>query len=82
MFTSLSNTYISQLALRLGMDILDKGMGGSCFCEPEVANWIKDTECNLILLELSVNMIYGYTDEEYKERAGNIIKNALSTESR
>ncbi len=74
-----SNTYISQLALRLGMDILDNGMGGSCFCEPEVANWIKDTECNLILLELSVNMIYGYTDEEYKERAGNIIKNALST---
>jgi hypothetical protein len=72
-----SNSYISRMARRLGVDVLNKGMGGSCFCEKEVAEYISTVNWDFAVLELAVNMIDLYTPLEFEKRAGYVIEKAL-----
>lgn len=60
--------YVAQVARRLGADLLNLGMGGSCHCEPELADYIaRRTDWHVATLALSVNMM-GFSDEEFRER--------------
>ncbi|WP_214628493.1 SGNH/GDSL hydrolase family protein [Paenibacillus agaridevorans] len=52
-----SSSYIQQLGRRTGMDIMNKGLSGSCFCERGMANYLRRAEgWGTALLELGVNM--------------------------
>jgi len=73
------NSYIQQAARRMGVDVLNKGIGGSCHCEPEVADYIASEEWDFITLEIGVNMRGKFTPEEFEERARYLIKRALES---
>lgn len=62
--------------------MLNKGMGGSCFCEKEVGDYIKTAECDCILLELGVNMMDTFSVNEFYDRATYIVRSALDTEKK
>ncbi len=69
-----TNSYIMQAARRLGVDVLNKGMGGSCLCEREIADYLAENgEWDLLTLELGVNMRGGFTPEEFEEHAGYLV---------
>ncbi|MBC2715917.1 MAG: hypothetical protein HF978_11470 [Desulfobacteraceae bacterium] len=51
-------TYVEQVGIRLGADVINLGCGGSAFCEPEIADYIAArTDWNFATLALSVNML-------------------------
>ncbi len=65
-----SNCFVQQAARRLGVDVLSLGQGGSCLCEPEVADFIANRDdWDFVTLEIGVNMRKGYTKEQFKQRA-------------
>ncbi len=70
-----SNAYISKLAHKLGVNIENKGVGGGCMCEKEVADYISGRKCDLLYLELGVNMFSRFTPEEFYERAAYLMSN-------
>ncbi|OWA33946.1 hypothetical protein B9G55_16535 [Saccharibacillus sp. O16] len=63
------SAYIDQTARRLGMDLYNLGMSGSCLCEPEMIDWIADRrDWDILFLELGVNMRDGMDDDEFRRR--------------
>ncbi len=73
------NTYIQQAARRLGVDVLNKGIGGSCFCEPEMAEYLSEMkEWDFATLEIGVNMRGLFAREEFEDRARNLISSMLN----
>ena len=77
-----SNAYISVMAYELGIDMLNKGMGGSCMCDKVVADYIEREEWDFVLLELGVNMINIFTPEEFGQRADYLLGQCLSTDKK
>ncbi len=66
--------YIYQAAHRLGVDVYNQGLSGSCHCEPEVADYFASRQdWDLITLELGVNMRQGFTPEEFEKRASHLV---------
>ena len=63
------NAYIHQAAGRLGVDVLNKGIGGACFCEPQIADFFAGQEWDIATLEIGVNMRELFTEAEFEERA-------------
>ncbi|MNR15996.1 hypothetical protein D3C85_1325610 [compost metagenome] len=54
-------------------------MGGSCLCEPEVANFLADySNWDIATLELGVNMRGHFTLEEFTARAYYLIEQMVS----
>lgn len=74
-----SQSYIQLLARKLGIDVLNKGMGGSCMCESAVGDYIAKADADLFFLELGINMVTIHPAEVFYERASYIIKKAVST---
>ncbi|SFL35713.1 Lysophospholipase L1 [Paenibacillus sp. 1_12] len=73
------NAYIQQTARRLGFDILNKGMGGSCLCEAEMADFLADQPAwDVATLELGVNMREIFSTEEFKSRARYLIEQIVT----
>ena len=69
-----TNSYIMQAARGLKVDVLDKGMGGSCLCENEVADFLAlDCNWDFATLELGVNMRESFTPDEFEEFAHYLI---------
>ncbi|WP_248924721.1 GDSL-type esterase/lipase family protein [Paenibacillus hamazuiensis] len=69
------NSYIQQAARRLGFDVLNKGLGGSCFCEKETADFFAaHPGWDVATLELGVNMRGFFTTEQFAERAGYLVR--------
>lgn len=68
-------TYVSQAARRLGVDLLNLGVGGSAYCEPELADYIADRDdWDFATLALSVNMIgAGFSLEAFYERVSYMV---------
>ncbi len=64
-----SNSYIFKLAKNLGVDIENKGVGGGCFCEQEVADFLVNKKCHMFFLELGTNMIDCMDALEYYDKA-------------
>lgn len=63
-----TNSYIYNVGLQLGMDVLCKGMGGSCFCEEDATEYFERESWDMAILELGVNMVSSYPVELFKER--------------
>ncbi len=63
------SAYIEQAARRLGLDLHNLGMSGSCLCEPELIDWIADRrDWGILFLELGVNMRDGMDGREFRGR--------------
>lgn len=74
-----SNSYIQQAAKRLKVDVLCNGLGGSCICEREMADFLAERgDWDFITLELGVNMRLLFTEKEFEERTGYLIKTLLA----
>ena len=72
--TGIHLAYVSQTARRLGVDLCNLGVGGSAFCEPELANLIAEREdWDFATLSLSVNMVGGFSVEEFRDRVSYMI---------
>lgn len=69
-------TYVAQAAWRLGADLINLGLGGSAWCEPELADYIGDRDdWDVASLALSVNMIGGgFGDDEFRERVTYMVE--------
>lgn len=72
--------YAAALSRLLKSDILNKGVGGSCFLEKEAAdtfaamkNW------DYALLELGVNMIPAFSADEFSDRCSYFLKTMAAT---
>lgn len=74
-----TNAYIYTLGRRLGCDVLCKGMGGSCFMQPRVAEYIATADADAILLELGINMVDIFSAEEFYKRAKYTVKCAIES---
>ncbi len=69
---SYSNAHIFKLAQKLGVNIENKGVGGGCFCEQEVLDYLAAKKCDLLYLELGINMLGWLEAEKYYEKAAYI----------
>ncbi|MBO5453691.1 MAG: hypothetical protein J6A69_06970 [Clostridia bacterium] len=67
---ALSNPYcyIENVGRLLGLNILNKGMGGSCFCEKEVVDMLLKNDFDYAYLECGVNMYMRVEPEEFRKR--------------
>lgn len=71
--------YIQQTARRLGVDVMNKGIGGACLCEPAMADYLMHLEgWDLAILELGVNMRGLFTPDEFEERARCLVEGILA----
>jgi hypothetical protein len=69
-----SNTYVQHAANLLKVDVLCKGMPGSCMCEPEVGAYLGDLPgWDFATFELGVNLVDWATPEEFEKLARNLI---------
>ncbi len=74
-----TNSYVYRASNSAGMQVLCKGMGGSCHCEKEVADYIADENWDVAILELAVNMLDWYDEDEFEKRVEYLLSNALKT---
>lgn len=77
-----SISYLARTGVLLNAQMINKGMGGSCFCEKEIGDYIKKAECDCIMLELGVNMMDSFSASEFYDSASYIVQSALSTEKK
>lgn len=67
--------YSFQAARRLGADVTNLALSGSCRCEPEVADFIAGRDdWDFATLELGINMRGSFTAEEFADRAGYLVE--------
>ncbi|MFS0723105.1 SGNH/GDSL hydrolase family protein [Paenibacillus sp. 1P07SE] len=72
------SSYVQQTARRLGVDVWNKGIGGACFCEPEMADYLMSCgDWDAATLELGVNMRGLFTPDEFEARATSLIEGML-----
>ena len=72
------SSYVQQTARRLGADVWNKGIGGACFCEPEMADYLMTCgDWEVATLELGVNMRGLFTADEFEARAAYLIEGML-----
>lgn len=70
--------YPHQAAWRLGVDVLNKGLGDSCHIEPEVVDYLADTlHWDFATCELGINMRGVFTTEEFARRARYLVRRFL-----
>ncbi len=76
-----TNSWITQAACSLGVDVLNKGMGGSCFCEPEMAEYLavsgEKGEWDFATLEIGVNMRGHFSSDEFEKHAGFLVNRII-----
>lgn len=61
--------YTEQTARLLGIDVLNLGMGGSCFLEPHLADFIAErNDWDFLTARLGCNMIGIFEPDEYRRR--------------
>lgn len=62
-------------ARRLGVDVINLGLSGACQCEKEIVDWMTSRQdWDIATLELGINMIGGFTPEEFRARAEYLIR--------
>ena len=69
-----SISYIQHAARNLFVDVLGKGMSGSCFCEKEMANYFAREEWDFATLEIGANMYQSFKNKDFKKRAQYLIQ--------
>jgi len=75
--------YVRQLAWRLGIDLMNFGVGGACQCEPAFADYMASLDDWTVgMLALSVNMIgAGFTPEAFYERVSYLVNTVAGANS-
>lgn len=72
--TAMHLTYVRQVAWRLGADLINLGVGGSAHCEKELSDYMAGREdWDIATLALSVNMVGGFSVEEFTDRVGYMV---------
>jgi lysophospholipase L1-like esterase len=67
--------YIQQTARRLGVDVYNCGLAGSCLCEKEAADFLAARDdWDVATLELGVNMRGSFTAEQFQERTAYLLE--------
>ncbi len=67
-------TYAAQTARRIGADLINLGLGGSCHAETEMADYIAARDdWQIATLALSVNMVGGFEPEEFERRVNYMV---------
>lgn len=74
-----SNCYVEQAASRLGFDVMNKGMAGACFCEPETADYLASLPVDVVSLEVGVNMMRRFDDKAFAERTDYLFRKMKSS---
>ena len=78
--TAMHLTYVRQVAWRLGADLINFGVGGSAFCEKELADYMAGREdWDIATLALSVNMVGGFSVEEFTNRVTYMVNTVAGT---
>ena len=67
-------THIQIAARNLGIQVLNKSMPGSCFCEMSYGDYLSQIPADFYYYELGGNMRLRFTPEEFKKRASHLIK--------
>ena len=73
-----TNSYIYTVAKKLGVDVLCKGMGGSCLIHDSVVEYLPREEWDIAILELGINMVDLFPVEVFEERARGFIPKMLA----
>lgn len=69
-----SNSYINQAAVVAGYDVMNKGLSGSCLCEKEVADYLSELPVAVLSLEIGVNMVLFFEEEETRKRVWYLLE--------
>jgi len=68
-------SYPGHTAWKLGTNLKNFGASGCCLCEPDLADFLAEQSCDVVSLELSVNLLgRGFTAAEFRERAAYMVK--------
>jgi lysophospholipase L1-like esterase len=71
--------YVAQTARHLGVDVINLGLAGACFCEPSFADYLAERgDWDFITCELGVNMRNAFAPEEFDLRVRHLTS-ALTT---
>lgn len=73
---AINNTscYIQQAARRIGADVLNLGLPGSCYCEKAISEFIADRDdWDIVTLEVGVNMRGVYKKEVFFQRVNDLV---------
>ena len=78
--TAFHLTYVAQAAWRLGVDLVNLGVGGACLCEPAFGEHIgARRDWDVATLALSVNMVgRGFTIEEFTQRTSYLVQQVVA----
>jgi hypothetical protein len=72
--------YVHQAAERLRVDVLNKGMSGSCGVEPEVAAWhCEQDSWDFATVEWGVNIRGSVEPDEFKRRIDGCLEHFMAT---
>ncbi len=67
--------YVAQTARRLGVDVLNLGLSGSCMCEKAAVDYLASrTDWDFITCELGVNMRAHYEPEVFAQRVRYLVE--------
>jgi hypothetical protein len=66
-------THMQILARDLGIQVMNKSMPGSCFCEFSYGDYLSNTKADFYYYELGGNMRLRHSPEEFKKRAVHIV---------
>lgn len=72
-------SYIAQAARMLDSQVLNKGLGGSCFMEHCTADWLAQIPYDYMIFEAGANMYDDYTPEQIVERGTYLLRQVLKT---
>lgn len=73
-----SNVYVYRAARNLGIDMENKAVAGSCFCDASMTGYLTSrTGWDLCLLELGINMLNRFSEEEFDRRTRALIGGML-----
>ncbi len=73
--TTHNKAYIQQAAVRLGVDVLNNGLSGTCFCESIISDYFASRDdWDFATLEIGVNMRGPFNSDQFEERARYMIK--------
>lgn len=74
----LATPFLAQTALRLGVDFINLGFGGSCHCEAELGDYLAARlDWQFALLEIGINLLGAdpmVSDEQFRTLAGGILE--------
>ena len=73
-FAGAASSYPAHVAWKLGYQLRNFGASGCCRCEMAMADYLAEQSCDLVTLELSVNMLGTFAAAEFRERAGYLVQ--------